>query len=135
MLKLYCRACGSPNEYTLEKPKSCTSCGKGLLTTGKTAVSKGSAPSTSKGSLSTKHITPIKVNDDDVDEEEREKWSKLDLSSLNQGGLEIDIEFDNPRKRTEVLGEFIDRTQPKPSPKKRGRPKGSKNKPKGDKKG
>ena len=28
MLKIYCTSCGSPTQYSLEKPKFCCSCGK-----------------------------------------------------------------------------------------------------------
>ncbi len=33
-MKVYCRKCGGPTEYTLNKPKFCAACGQSLFTSG-----------------------------------------------------------------------------------------------------
>jgi len=124
MLKLYCRQCGSPNEYTLNKPKFCQGCGQTL------AVEQFTSLTPSKASLETENINPVEIEDDD-DIEERETFD-VDLSAIEANGLDIEITLDNPRTRTEMAGDIMQsaKTPNKTTPKKRGRPKGSKNKPK-----
>lgn len=91
MQKVYCSQCGNPNLYTQAKPKFCSACGTpfyGVI-------------------VEKKEDKKAKVNkvraqeeyDEEDDDEGEDDQESTPIPEL-RGGLEVDIEFDAPRKES-----------------------------------
>jgi len=114
MLKLYCRQCGSPNIYTLQKPVFCQGCGKNFA--------EGYAISKKKSSAS--EISASREESlDDKEEEDRESF-EVKISELD-----VDMQVRGPNTHTfqdlsEAERTVYDNIKPeKTSKKKRGKRK------------
>jgi len=89
MQKIYCSHCGNPNLYTQAKPKFCSSCGTPFYGT---VVEKPQ----DKRVIENKVSGQQENNSDDDDDEGDGSSGIPELI----GGLDVDIEFDVPRRES-----------------------------------
>jgi len=107
MLSTYCQDCGGKNEYTVTKPKFCSSCGAPLA----------------KGLMEAKGATPLKKAYTQAESNQREVHDQdgTDIYEVPDIlNLEYDIEFESDASFT--LGSIMPRDQSVPK-RKRGRPR------------
>ena len=111
MLSTYCQNCGGKNEYTITKPKFCSSCGTPL--TQGLAEAKGATP------LKQSYVQSRPIQKEVHDEDGTDIYEVPDISNL-----EYEIEVSNS---TFTLGSIMPREQKKdealPVKRKRGRPR------------
>ena len=91
MQKIYCSKCGNPNLYTQAKPKFCSACGTpfyGVI------VEK---PQDKK--LRENKVRVQEEMDAEEDDEEDDSEFSTGIPEL-KGGLDVDIEFDAPRRES-----------------------------------
>jgi len=91
MQKIYCSKCGNPNLYTQAKPKFCSACGTpfyGVI------VEK---PQDKK--LRENKVRVQEEMDTEEDNEEDDSEFSTGIPEL-KGGLDVDIEFDAPRRES-----------------------------------
>ena len=91
MQKIYCSKCGNPNLYTQAKPKFCSACGTpfyGVI------VEK---PQDKK--LRENKVRAQEEMDTEEDDEEDNSEFSTGIPEL-KGGLDVDIEFDAPRRES-----------------------------------
>jgi uncharacterized Zn finger protein (UPF0148 family) len=91
MQKIYCSKCGNPNLYTQAKPKFCSACGTpfyGVI------VEK---PQDKK--LRENKVRVQEEMDTEDDDEEDDSEFSTGIPEL-KGGLDVDIEFDAPRRES-----------------------------------
>jgi len=91
MQKIYCSKCGNPNLYTQAKPKFCSACGTpfyGVI------VEK---PQDKK--LRENKVRVQEEMDTEEDDEEDDSEFSTGIPEL-KGGLDVDIEFDAPRRES-----------------------------------
>ena len=91
MQKIYCSKCGNPNLYTQAKPKFCSTCGTpfyGVI------VEK---PQDKK--LRENKVRVQEEMDTEDDDEEDDSEFSTGIPEL-KGGLDVDIEFDAPRRES-----------------------------------
>ena len=91
MQKIYCSKCGNPNLYTQAKPKFCSACGTpfyGVI------VEK---PQDKK--LRENKVRVQEEMDTEEDDEEDNSEFSTGIPEL-KGGLDVDIEFDAPRRES-----------------------------------
>ena len=91
MQKIYCSKCGNPNLYTQAKPKFCSACGTpfyGVI------VEKPQ----DKKLRENKVRVQEEMDTEDDDEEDNSEFS-TGIPEL-KGGLDVDIEFDAPRRES-----------------------------------
>ena len=91
MQKIYCSKCGNPNLYTQAKPKFCSTCGTpfyGVI------VEK---PQDKK--LRENKVRAQEEMDTEEDDEEDDSEFSTGIPEL-KGGLDVDIEFDAPRRES-----------------------------------
>ena len=91
MQKIYCSKCGNPNLYTQAKPKFCSTCGTpfyGVI------VEK---PQDKK--LRENKVRVQEEMDTEEDDEEDDSEFSTGIPEL-KGGLDVDIEFDAPRRES-----------------------------------
>ena len=89
MLKIYCKSCGSPSEYTLEKPKFCQGCGQPfgeLTSSAKTSIQKPVRKFE-------KRKVEVEVEEETFIEESEERVPDLDH-------LDVEIQAKGPRTQT-----------------------------------
>lgn len=104
MLKIYCSECGSPTEYSLNKPKFCSGCGNPFSGT------KKEQPVVQKVLMQKPTIASkrpnIQVEDfEDDDLEVTEVNEVPDLDGLN---FDIQIQPDNVEKIGNIIGSSIE---------------------------
>ena len=91
MQKIYCSKCGNPNLYNQAKPKFCSACGTpfyGVI------VEKPQ----DKKLRENKVRAQEEMDTEDDDEEDNSEFS-TGIPEL-KGGLDVDIEFDAPRRES-----------------------------------
>ena len=91
MQKIYCSKCGNPNLYIQTKPKFCSACGApfyGVI------VEK---PQDKK--LRENKVRVQEEMDTEEDDEEDDSEASTGIPEL-KGGLDVDIEFDAPRRES-----------------------------------
>jgi hypothetical protein len=91
MQKIYCSKCGSPNLYTQAKPKFCSACANPFYGV---VVEKPQDKKVKENKVRAQE--EYDEQDDDEGEEEQESTPIPELT----GGLDVDIEFDAPRKES-----------------------------------
>ena len=100
MLKIYCSDCGSPTEYSLNKPKFCTNCGNSFF--GEKKQQKTALPVQMQRPTITKakraNIEPEDYEDDYAEVTEVNKIPDIDSLSFD-----INIQPSN----TETIGDII----------------------------
>jgi len=100
MLKIYCSDCGSPTEYSLNKPKFCTNCGNSFLGVKKEKVAlpvQMQKPIISKAKR--QNIEPEDYEDDNA--EITEVNEVPDIDNLD---FDIDIQPDIVEKIGDIIG-------------------------------
>ena len=89
MLKIYCSQCGSPTEYSLNKPKFCSSCGASFYSNLK-IVSK---------------IQPKPIVNINNDIDESEDYTEVSqVPEINNLDFDIDIERSPVQKISDIAG-------------------------------
>jgi hypothetical protein len=91
MQKVYCSQCGNPNLYTQAKPKFCSACGTAFYGV---IVEKKEDKKAKVNKVRAQE--EYDEEDDDESEDDQEATSIPEL----KGGLDVDIEFDAPRKES-----------------------------------
>jgi uncharacterized Zn finger protein (UPF0148 family) len=91
MQKIYCSQCGSPNLYAQAKPKFCSACGKPFYGV---VVEKEEDKKAKVNKVRAQE--EYDEEDDDEGEDDQESTPIPEL----RGGLDVDIEFDSPRKES-----------------------------------
>ena len=96
MLKLYCSSCGSPTNYTLNKPKFCSHCGNSF---------DKSFGNVNVNQLPLQKITKIQNTnlDYDVDDELDVKSFNKNLEKLN---FDIHVEKNKSNKIKDIAGTY-----------------------------
>lgn len=100
MLKVYCTECGSPTEYSLNKPKFCSSCANSF------SGVKKEQPVVQKVLMQKPIITAKRQNIEPIDFEDED----LDITEINKvpdlDGLNFDIQIqpDNIEKIGDIVG-------------------------------
>ena len=93
MLKIYCAQCGSPTEYSLIKPKFCSSCGNSFYTNLK-IVSK----------IEPKPIFNIKNNNDETEDYTEDYTEVSKVPEITNLDFDIDIEKNSVQKISDIAG-------------------------------
>jgi len=99
MLKIYCSECGSPTEYSLNKPKFCTNCGNSFLGAKKEKVAlpvQMQKPTLSKAKRP--NIEPEDYEDDDTEITEVNEVPDID---------NLDFDVDIYQHKGEKIGNII----------------------------
>ncbi len=91
MQKIYCSQCGNPNLYTQAKPKFCSACGTAFYGV---VVEKKEDKKAKVNKVRAQE--EFDEEDDDEGEDDQESTPIPEL----RGGLDVDIEFDSPRKES-----------------------------------
>lgn len=109
MLSTYCQSCGGKNEYTITKPKFCSSCG--------TPLEQGISQTRGATPLKQKSLRAQPIQKEVHDEDGTDIYEVPDISNL-----EYEIEVSNTNF---TLGSIMPRELEKnePTKRKRGRPR------------
>ncbi len=91
MQKVYCSQCGNPNLYTQAKPKFCSACG--------TAFYGVIVEKKEDKKAKVNKVRAQEEYDEEDDDEGEDDQESTPIPEL-RGGLEVDIEFDAPRKES-----------------------------------
>jgi hypothetical protein len=91
MQKIYCSKCGSPNLYAQAKPKFCSACANPFYGV---VVEKPQDKKIKENKVRAQE--ELDEQDDDEFEDDQESTGIPEL----MGGLDVDIEFDAPRKES-----------------------------------
>jgi uncharacterized Zn finger protein (UPF0148 family) len=105
MLKIYCPECGSPTEYSLNKPKFCTNCGNSFLGVKKEKVAlpvQMQKPTLSKAKRP--NIEPEDYEDDYTEITEVNKIPDIDSLSFD-----INIQPSSTEKIGDIIGSSSDK--------------------------
>lgn len=94
-MKIYCQSCGSPNEYTSQRPNYCGECGEKFYYAAASTV-KPSNPTTPKAS-----ITKLKTEDDD----ETELDETTEIPNIESIAADIDTTFHRKTSLKDALYE------------------------------
>lgn len=95
MQKIYCSQCGSPNLYTQAKPKFCSACG--------TAFYGVIVENKEDKKLKNNKLRAQEEYDEEEDDKSDDEQEADGIPEL-RGGLQVDIEYDPPKK--EVLSKI-----------------------------
>lgn len=89
-MKIYCKECGSPTDYSASKPKFCSSCGKSFLN--------------SVAQLKTNNLKIKNNNAEEEYEDDSEEFTDLEAIN-NLKGLDYDIHVQKSSKQT--IGDLV----------------------------
>ena len=91
MQKVYCSQCGNPNLYTQAKPKFCSACGNAFY--GVIVEKKEDKKA---------KVNKVRAQEEYDEEDDNESEDDQESSPIPElrGGLDVDIEFDSPRKES-----------------------------------
>lgn len=95
MLKAYCAECGSPTEYSISKPKFCSSCGKSFFN------------NTSAQSKLIQKSNPVKtkiVAEEDYEDDDIEVNDVRELPDIQDLDFEVTINPSNSEKIGDIAG-------------------------------
>ena len=96
MLKIYCSECGSPTEYSLNKPKFCSSCGRSFQENIQANKSPG------KDIATKKDFNKFKPIENDLEEDDFSAVNEdIDVSKINIKNLNIEYSKDD-RDETKI---------------------------------
>jgi uncharacterized Zn finger protein (UPF0148 family) len=93
MLKIYCPECGAPTEYSMHKPKFCSSCGYSFFNGKNQTISANTKPIVKE--------SKIIENEDYFEEGEDEVNS---VPSINNLAFDVEIQSENKEKLGKIMG-------------------------------
>jgi len=89
MLKIYCKKCGSPTSYSLNKPKFCSACGN--------SFQENITPNINQKEINPPKLTINKfknINRPEIDIEDDLDSENIDISKININNLKIEYSQD-----------------------------------------
>lgn len=100
MLKVYCTECGAPTEYSLNKPKFCSSCGNPFIGT------KKEQPVVQKVLMQKPTIASKRPNIqvEDFEDDDLEVTEVNEVPNLDGLNFDIQIQPDNVEKIGNIIG-------------------------------
>ena len=101
MLKIYCSECGSPTEYSLNKPKFCTNCGNSFLGTKK--EEKAALPVQMQKPTITKAKRP-NIEPEDYEDDDSEITEVNEVPDINNLDFDIDVNEHKGEKIGNIVG-------------------------------
>lgn len=101
MLKIYCSECGSPTEYSLNKPKFCTNCGNSFLGTKK--EEKVALPVQMQKPTITKAKRP-NIEPEDYEDDDSEITEVNEVPDINNLDFDIDVNEHKGEKIGNIVG-------------------------------
>jgi uncharacterized Zn finger protein (UPF0148 family) len=97
MLKIYCSECGSPTEYSLNKPKFCTNCGNSFLGVRKEKV-------VLPVQMQKQTITKAKRTNIEPEDDDSEITEVNEVPDINNLDFDIDVNEHKGEKIRNIIG-------------------------------
>jgi len=101
MLKIYCSECGSPTEYSLNKPKFCTNCGNSFF--GAKKEEKVALPVQMQNPTITKSKRP-NIEPEDYEDDDTEITEVNEMPDIDSLSFDINIQPDIVEKIGDIIG-------------------------------
>jgi hypothetical protein len=98
MLKIYCSECGSPTEYSLNKPKFCTNCGNSFF-----GAKKVTIPVQMQKPTITKAKRP-NIEPEDYEDDDTQITEVNEMPDINNLDFDINIQPDIVEKIGDIVG-------------------------------
>ena len=90
-MKMYCSSCGSPTEYSVNKPKFCSNCGNSFF---------GNKPEVKKQKIN----IDVDIEDENEDSEEYEDNASMESIKKIRS---LDYEINTPKKSKQTIGDLV----------------------------
>jgi hypothetical protein len=101
MLKIYCSDCGSPTEYSLNKPKFCTNCGNSFF--GSKKEEKVALPVQMQKPTLSKAKRP-NIEPEDYEDDDSEITEVNEMPDIDNLDFDINIQRDIVEKIGDIVG-------------------------------